>query len=61
MNQNVNINLVYKKLANLEEHIMAIEHILLPEMKINKSLARKLEKARKEMRKGEYLSLSELK
>jgi transcriptional regulator of aromatic amino acid metabolism len=61
MNQNVDINILYKKLTNIEEHMMAIEHILLPEMKVNKLLAKRLEKARKEMRKGEYLGLSELK
>jgi transcriptional regulator of aromatic amino acid metabolism len=61
MNQNVDMNTLYKKLTNLEEHVMAIEHILLPEMKVNKLLAKRLEKARKEMRKGEYLNISELK
>jgi len=61
MNQNININLVYKKLANLEEHVMAIEHILLPEMKVNKLLTKRLEKARKEMREGEYVKFSGLK
>jgi Mg2+ and Co2+ transporter CorA len=61
MNQSVNINMIYKKLTDLEKRITVIENLLIPKIKVNKMLAKRLENARREMKKGKYISLSELK
>ena len=61
MGNNITIQNIYTKLVNLEEHITAIEHTLLPQMKVSRSLSRRLETARKEMRSGESVKLSALK
>jgi Mg2+ and Co2+ transporter CorA len=61
MNQNINIYTIYKKLTDLEKRMTVIENLLVPKIKVNKMLAKRLENARREMKKGKYVSLFELK
>jgi hypothetical protein len=51
---------VYNKLEKLEEHVMALEHMLLPEIRLDAKTMKKAAAARKSIQQGNYTTLVKL-
>jgi len=58
--ENVSLQLVYKRLNKLEGRLIKLEKKVVPEAKISKSETAELEEIRQEIKRGETISEKEL-
>ncbi len=60
MGDTITLERVYKKLDTLEDRMEAIEHLLIPTIKLGMKELKELEKSRESIRKGNYLAEKEI-
>lgn len=60
MSNAVTLKMIYNKLDKLESKLDVVEQVIVPQVKLSKKEMKELEGARKEIRKGNYTTLHEL-